>query len=158
MRRNEFNANEIGKKLKAVRLRLKVKQKEMAEAVQIQPSYLCAIESGKINPGPDIIVRIASTYKINLNYLFLNEPGMFIKKNDEIVEINLSEEVDSLEKFIWLFENSVHVRSLLINTLNRALYTDMDIVIRDIERKKAKEKKEAQEEVEDDVEEEKVED
>jgi transcriptional regulator with XRE-family HTH domain len=140
-------ALEIGKRLKEARKTLKIKQKDMADKLQIQASYLCAIENGNINPGPEFFIRFASIYKINLNYLFLGAKDMFLDVEGKVKkeEIDLDEEVDSIEKIIYFLENSVHVRALLTMTLNRALYSDKDLIKKDIEKKKAKEKEDQEE-------------
>ncbi|MCU0286575.1 MAG: helix-turn-helix domain-containing protein [Acidobacteria bacterium] len=143
MRRNEFNSTEIGKRLKTARLSLKVKQKDMAEAIQVEPSYLCQIENGNANPGPEFFVRIASIYKINLNYLFLGHLDMFIDEEGKAIkeEVDLDGEIDTTEKVTWLMENSIHFRLLIQMHANQIIVTDKENIRRDIERKKTRKEK-----------------
>ncbi|MCU0286026.1 MAG: helix-turn-helix domain-containing protein [Acidobacteria bacterium] len=149
MRRNELNSNEIGKRLKAVRLKLKLKQKDMAQKIQIEPSYFSQIENGNANPGPEFFVRLASIYKIDLNYLFLGGQEMFIAnsgkeevKEKEEKEVDLDDDIDTSEKLIWLIKNSFHARLVLQTHINQVLYTtDKEIIKKDIERKKSLEKR-----------------
>jgi len=42
----------------------------MAITLQIASSYLCEIEKGNGNPDPELFVRLASEYTVNMNYLF----------------------------------------------------------------------------------------
>jgi transcriptional regulator with XRE-family HTH domain len=78
MRKHETSATDIGQRLKAVRKRLHVQQQEMAAALKVASSYLSEIENGKGNPGPEFFVRLATQFNINLNYLFMGAPDMFI--------------------------------------------------------------------------------
>lgn len=110
----------------------------MATALQIQPSYLDQIENGNANPWPELFMRLASLYKINLNYLFLGAQDMFITDKEEIKEneIDLDDDIDTTEKIIWLMNNSPHVRLSIQMHLNKLLFTNKGIIRGDIERKK----------------------
>ncbi len=58
--RKHASAAEIGERIKDIRKKLRLPQKEMAATLQIAPSYLCEIEKGNGNPGPELFVRLAS--------------------------------------------------------------------------------------------------
>jgi len=73
MRKHELSAVEIGQRIREVRRKLKIQQKDMAAALKIVPSYLWEIEKGNGNPGPELFVRLASEYNVNLNYLFMGK-------------------------------------------------------------------------------------
>jgi len=45
----------------------------MAITLKIAPSYLCEIEKDNGNPGPELFVRLASEYNVNMNYLFIGK-------------------------------------------------------------------------------------
>ncbi|HLP49193.1 MAG TPA: helix-turn-helix transcriptional regulator [Candidatus Kapabacteria bacterium] len=45
------------RKLKEIRKQLKIRQKVMAQNLEIPASYLCDIEGGKGNPGPDFFIK-----------------------------------------------------------------------------------------------------
>jgi len=140
MRKHETSAIDIGQRLKAVRKRLQVQQKDMAAAMKVAASYLCDIENGKGNPGPEFFVRLASQFNINLNYLFMGAPDMFIDAEKKIrkQEVDWEDEVDTIEKVAWLMEHSIHLRSIVLTCVNRTIYDDREIIRENIKRKKAK--------------------
>jgi transcriptional regulator with XRE-family HTH domain len=112
----------------------------MAAAMNIAASYLCDIENGKGNPGPEFFVRLATQFNINLNYLFMGAPDMFIDAECKIKkqEVDLDEDVETIEKVAWLMEHSIHIRTLVLTCVNRAIYDDRDVISANIQRKKAK--------------------
>jgi len=128
--RKHDSAAEIGKRIIEVRKNLHLKQKELAAALKIVPSYLCEIEKGNGNPGPELFVRLASEYNVNLNYLFIGSGDMFtdapikIKKQ----EFDINEDIDTPEKLFWLVEKSVFFRGLVISHANKLLYQEKDII------------------------------
>jgi transcriptional regulator with XRE-family HTH domain len=129
MRKAE-SAGEIGMRLKDIRGQLHVTQREMAETLEIAPSYLCEIEKGNGNPGPELFVRLASEYNLNLNYLFIGKGDMFsetplkIKKQ----EFDINDDIDTLEKINWLYEKSVVFRGQLISQANKILYQEREMI------------------------------
>ncbi len=140
MRKHETSAADIGQRLKAARKRLQVQQKDMAAAMNIAASYLCDIENGKGNPGPEFFVRLATQFNINLNYLFTGAPDMFIDAEKKIQkqEVDLDEDVDTIEKVAWLMEHSIHIRTVVLTCVNRAIFDDREIINANIKRKKAR--------------------
>ncbi len=138
--RKHDSAKEIGERIKAVRKKLRLQQKEMASTLQIAPSYLCEIESGNGNPGPELFVRLASEYNLNLNYLFIGNGDMFsdgplkIKKQ----EFDLDEEIDTLEKLFWLLDNSLFFRGLIVSQANKLLFEEKNMIKHSLRKKKSK--------------------
>ena len=112
MKKNTYLA-EIGERLQKKRKELDIRQKEMAEALGIAPTYLSEIENGKGNPGPDIFVKLSSIYGINLQYLFVGDEDTPVKKvrKSDVSSIDLSKELDSMDKLIFLMENSAFIRN-----------------------------------------------
>jgi transcriptional regulator with XRE-family HTH domain len=107
------NLADIGERLKKQRKEMNIRQKEMAEALGIAPTYLSEIENGKGNPGPDIFVKLASIYGINLHYLFMGDEDTPVKKErrPDVSSIDLSAELDSIDKLVLLMENSAYIRN-----------------------------------------------
>ena len=81
---------EISDRLKKIRQALNLKQKELAIELNIAPSSYSEIETGKSNPGLDIIVTLARKYNVNLYYLLMGEGEMFI--SPEILSLTRLEE------------------------------------------------------------------
>ncbi|MCX6584908.1 MAG: helix-turn-helix transcriptional regulator [Candidatus Aminicenantes bacterium] len=139
MRKHE-SAVDIGQRISEVRKKLRLPQKEMAITLQIAPSYLCEIEKGNSNPGPELFVRLASEFNVNMNYLFMGKGDMFsdaplkIKKQ----EIDINDDIDTLEKINWLYEKSVVFRGLLISQANKILYQERETIHHNLRKDKSK--------------------
>lgn len=84
------NENIIGERIKRFRsYTLNMNQRQFAEALGIQPSTLSGYEKGNIVPSTDVLLKIASTYNISLDWLF----GL---SNDTIHFSNLGEVVSAI--------------------------------------------------------------
>ncbi|MCU0288652.1 MAG: helix-turn-helix transcriptional regulator [Acidobacteria bacterium] len=96
----------------------------MAKAMNIAPSYLCEIEKGRRDPGPEFFIKFAWIYHVNLNFLFFDAVDMFVDDEGVIKkeDLDISTEIDTIQKVTWFMENSVHIKSLIFMTLNKALY------------------------------------
>jgi transcriptional regulator with XRE-family HTH domain len=129
---------EIASRLKKVRENLKIKQKDMAKAMNIAPSYLCEIEKGRRDPGPEFFIKFAWIYHVNLNFLFFDAVDMFVDDEGVIKkeDLDISTEIDTIQKVTWFMENSVHIKSLIFMTLNKALYLEKEIIKQDLDRSK----------------------
>jgi transcriptional regulator with XRE-family HTH domain len=139
MRKHESSVD-IGDRLKGIRKKLNLPQKEMAAALQIAPSYLCGIEKGNGNPGPELFVRLASEFNVNMNYLFTGNGEMFsdaplkIKKQ----EFDINDDIDTLEKINWLYEKSVVFRGQLISQANKIVYQERETIEHNLRKDKSK--------------------
>lgn len=76
-------AREFGSRIKAVRKKLKMKQKDFAERIGIKNNYLCEIESGHIRPGFDFFYKIMADLKLNPVYLLHGKGDMFLTDEKE---------------------------------------------------------------------------
>ncbi|HLP62120.1 MAG TPA: helix-turn-helix transcriptional regulator [Candidatus Deferrimicrobium sp.] len=128
--RKHDSASFIGGRIKEIRIKLNIQQKEMAETLQIAASYLSGIEKGNANPGPELFVRLASEYHVNMNYLFTGKGDMFgdaplkIKKE----EFDIEGEMNTIEQLYWLLNNSSYYRSLLLANANKLLFQEKDVI------------------------------
>ncbi|MCD6490367.1 MAG: helix-turn-helix transcriptional regulator [Thermodesulfobacterium sp.] len=94
-------------RFKLLRKKLKLSQKEMAKELGVPFTMISKYECGKIKPCADTLIRIAITYKVNLNWLLLGIGNMFIDIQD--IEDNHFEITDGLisdEVFLILEEIS----------------------------------------------------
>lgn len=116
MRKNSY-LPEIGERLQKKRKELNVRQRAMAKALGIAPTYLSELENGKGNPGPDIFVNLSLIYGINLQYLLVGDedtPEDSPEKKarrPNVSSIDLSKELDSIDDLIFLMENSPFIRN-----------------------------------------------
>ena len=142
MRKNDASAMSIGFRLKDVRQKLNVQQKEMAAAMKVAPSYLSEIENGKGNPGPEFFVRLASLYNINMNYLFMGKGDILIEGEDKEKrqEVDLDGFVETVEDLKWLIDKSVYLRNTIMSSINKVLFDERDLIKDNIKKVLAKEK------------------
>ncbi|HLP59375.1 MAG TPA: helix-turn-helix transcriptional regulator [Candidatus Deferrimicrobium sp.] len=128
--RKHDSASEIGERIKGIRIKLNIQQKEMAETLQIAASYLSGIEKGNANPGPELFVRLASEYHVNMNYLFTGKGDMFgdapLKIKKEAFDIE--GEMNTIEQLYWLLDNSAYYRSLLLANANKLLFQEKNVI------------------------------
>jgi transcriptional regulator with XRE-family HTH domain len=130
----QVNNAEIGSRLKEIRKHLKVQQKEMARTLEIQASYLCDIEAGKGNPGPDFFIKLSTHYNVNLHYLIMGSGEMFVRPGEGEpqkvvpVEFDITDGVDTVEKIAWLMERNLYFKNMVLGACNRILVTDEDVI------------------------------
>jgi SOS-response transcriptional repressor LexA len=67
----------IGERLKAIRSALRLKQIEMAKAMEMNPSAISQMESGRTKPSLETLIEIAQRYRVDLHWLITGEGQMF---------------------------------------------------------------------------------
>jgi transcriptional regulator with XRE-family HTH domain len=141
MRKSESSI-EIGERLKNIRIELRLQQKEIAETLKIAPSYLCEIESGRANPGPEFFKRLASSYNVNLQYVFLGKDGgdMFSGPGGILkpLEFKKGTEIETIEELNWLMEHSVYFRNTILAFANKTINKEEDEIMESLQRNKSK--------------------
>ena len=75
-----------GDKIRTVREKLKITQKEMSESLEISQAYLCAIESGKMQANAKVIFGLERIYGVKTEWLYEGEVDVFAKKTPVVAE------------------------------------------------------------------------
>lgn len=100
----------ISKRLKSLRERKNLKQKEVAKDLSLTPYQLSRYENGNSKPDPDLILEFAKYYNVSTDYLlgnaeseenfetFINDPDLQVWYKE--LPINSEEELRQL-KDIW---------------------------------------------------------
>jgi transcriptional regulator with XRE-family HTH domain len=73
--RKKEPATDIGEKLKEVRLRIGMSQKELADKVGLTPSFLSQLENNQVSPSLSTFVQLCKALDIN--------PGRFLQTGEE---------------------------------------------------------------------------
>lgn len=68
-----FNAKVFGSRLKKLRQLKGLTQEQMADALQITPSYLAKLESGTRTPSIDNFIQFRLCFGVTFEYLILGE-------------------------------------------------------------------------------------
>ncbi len=137
---------EFGRRLKAVRRQLKLKQEEMAEKLNISMSTLSEIETGKSYPGYDFFYNMVAHFKVNLYYLLfgtgemlgLPGTGSADKKEKNENEMTLIADSKDTREFLNYFNRSLFVRYRVVGDF----YNFLHKYRKDIEAEIASHKKE----------------
>lgn len=64
-----LNEKTIGDKIRKIRRESGLKQVEFVAALDIDRSYLSKIESNRIKPGRDLLIKIAKEFNVSLDWL-----------------------------------------------------------------------------------------
>ena len=144
----DIDSKEFGQRLRAVRKHLKLKQTEFADKIGIKNNYLSEIESGKIKPGFEFFYKLTKEFRINLYYLFHNEPPMFF---DEILpnafeEKDFGEASQRVHELISFIERSPMVKFDMLGYFSRYRIQNQSTIDKDIEISKESSKEEEKKE------------
>ena len=75
-----------GDKIRTVREKLRITQKEMARSLEISQAYLCAIESGKVQANAKVIFGLEKIYGVKTEWLAEGEGEIFDRKTPIVAE------------------------------------------------------------------------
>ena len=75
-----------GNKIRTVREKLRITQKEMAESLGISQSYLCAIESGKMQANVKVIFGLEKIFGVKTEWLAEGAGDIFTGKQPVVSE------------------------------------------------------------------------
>jgi transcriptional regulator with XRE-family HTH domain len=118
-------ASELGPRLRAVRLRQGIGLRELARRLDLSPSSISQIETGKIRPSVSTLYALASEFGVTVDELLfdeprllrgstikpardalsLNEPKLTVQRADERPMINLSSGVQWERLMLWADED-----------------------------------------------------
>lgn len=107
----EPNAAAIGYRLKTLRQKLGISQRELARRAGVPNGNLSLIEQGKVSPSISSLEKILRAVKVNLGEFFSSPAGAFdpIIREDEFVHIRHKE----CDWYIKHFENRLGLTTLV---------------------------------------------
>lgn len=100
MAKKSVDMVKLGKRIKIVRIKLGLTQRQLSEGSNITEKYLSNIETGKANCSLNSIFNIANAMNTSLDYL-LNEQLNYIKKSDnsnDFTTSTITHELKSLQE------------------------------------------------------------
>lgn len=132
---------EFGKRVRAVRKKLGISQKEFAKRSGVVPSYLSNIENGKGNPGYDFFLSLYREFDLNMDYLIGGSGPMFRKERGEMLtllhliktQMPQPPDLNSTENLIWYMERSPMFRNSILGFAARFFYETKDQVKSEID-------------------------
>lgn len=136
----------IGNRLKDIRKKLNLRQKEFAETLDITMVTLSDIETGKKRPGSDILFNLSGLYNVNLDFLLHGQGHMFrqgAEAKGVMVEDNaFGEYTDQVREMLWYMQNSRMAQIAFILLSQEYVYRNEFIIKGDIETQKKKREQE----------------
>lgn len=126
--------NGIGYRIKQVRLELKLKQQEFAKNLDISGPSLSEIETGKTNPGIDLLVRLHKGFSVNLYYVLFGEGSMFEDplisdlRHLERYAVNL----EDVREFLYNFKRSSIIQYFILNQYKKQMVLDEEAILKEL--------------------------
>jgi transcriptional regulator with XRE-family HTH domain len=71
-----------------VRKYYRLNVKDFAESLDMEPTTVSSIESGKREPSKEVLLNLAIKYPINLNWIFTGKGSMFPSPSDNSMEVS----------------------------------------------------------------------
>ncbi len=133
----------MGSRIKEMRKRLKITQKEMAKSLGIAGCYLSEIENGRGNPGFKFYFNLSKLYYLSLDYLFHGIGEMFInvKKNISQDKRNFVDEILSVDDLQWFIEHSPLFKHTIMGFATKFHYENEKSIKRNIKKFKSNQEK-----------------
>lgn len=96
----------IGKKIKKLRNKYKLTQTELAKRVGVTKSTIAAYENDSRLPSYDVLIKMASLFKVSIDSLLLD-------RTDAMLDVNglTMEQIDILGMMIAYFKKSNNVEN-----------------------------------------------
>lgn len=93
----------LGENLRKIRKSKGLSQRELAERISSDPSYVNRVEIGKLNPSIAVIERIADVLECSLDYLVKginNQSEIFIHDKALVEKIRLIDSLEEKDRFV----------------------------------------------------------
>ncbi len=121
---------EMGARLRKIRGRLKMSQKDFAKALDITGGYLSTIESGLRNPPFELLHKISQYYDISLNYLALGVGDMFLIDSHRglMDRRKIIEDIETLDDLIWVCQRVPMVRYSVMAHATEFFYEHLHLI------------------------------
>lgn len=90
----EFQYKEMGARIKLRRRELKIKQAELAEALEISNNHMSSIENGRQKPSLDTFISICKCLNVTPDYLLLGTMHAYNIPQDILDKLRLCNQSD----------------------------------------------------------------
>ena len=86
----------LGERLQQKRSNLKLSQKQVANAVGVNPSVISNYETGERTPSVEVLVKLANLYRCSSDYL------LGLEKSSNLIDVSMldSEQISRLQYFL----------------------------------------------------------
>jgi len=126
----------LGKRVREIRKRLKLIQKDFAQKINFSVPSLSDIETGKSKPGHDFFYHIVKAFDVNLYFLLFGEGEMF-RTDDKSLEkqFKIPKEITpETREFLDYFFHSTIMQYSLMASFRRILHQEGEIIKQEVEK------------------------
>jgi len=135
--KNENKEESFGSRVRKIREALHISQTDFAAKTNMHSSYLSEIETGSRKVGQRIILKIASAYNVNLNWLLMGKGPMFIDPDNRQVNLkwgHFGEQAQDMKELIDYCAKSKLVRLHVTAYTKKFLLKYEELIKKDIEK------------------------
>ncbi len=141
----------FGKRIKEIRRSLHISQKDLAEILNLSPSFVSEVEAGKTKPGFEFFKNIYLKLNVNNTFLLTGEGEIFLNQDQEPEEKpepkpDYGDNSDIIEEMLWYFKRSDTVKLSVLQFFKIFLFEKRALIEEDLEKYKLKEEQEEKEE------------
>ncbi|MCP5106632.1 MAG: helix-turn-helix transcriptional regulator [bacterium] len=134
----------FGNRVREIRKRLSLSQRECAKSLEISGSFLSEIEAGKVKPGYEFFKNIRSKYNVNFDYLFTGEGEPFrteTPESDPEVVFDFGIDNPLIKEMLRYFRKSPFLRFAMLQHYRVLVFEKLDLIEHEIKQTLEKEKK-----------------
>jgi transcriptional regulator with XRE-family HTH domain len=124
----------LGDRIRTIRRKMNLKQKDFASSLQMSSCYLSEIEAGNGNPGVGFFHRLIKTHNVSLDYLFYGTGEMFkakLRRTPE-KEKEFVDNIQNVNDLLWLLDHSSLFRNTVMGFGEKFLYENEAIIKKNI--------------------------
>ena len=133
-------ARELGRevchRIRICRKNLNMSQQELAKELEMSASYLSEIEKGAAKANPALFIQLMTLYNVNIDYLFNGNLPIFLDEPETAAPIEGPfgyNKIDSMEKLIWVMNQSTFARHSILALATRFAMENEDLLKKSLE-------------------------
>ena len=129
---------EIGERIRTIRKSLKYKQEKLAGIVNVSPTPLSEIETGKSKPGFDFLYILSRKLNVNLYYVLFGNGEKFLDPLYSFTGLKFHVDSEQVENFFNDFYKSPLLQYHILGQYRIKMMTDGEMIEREIAEYKKK--------------------
>jgi len=134
MEKSNETPKTFGKRLRAIRRKLFLDQKQFSIKMGISSPYMSAFENDRHFPKMKFLLKLNTLFDVNLNYLILGIGDMFIQET-EFLKARAPEFAVNLEhvsSFLFHFEHSEIVQFACLSTFREIMIKQREVIKKEL--------------------------
>ncbi len=136
---NETSKSECGARIRRIRDKLGLMQKDFAKELGISAPTLSDLEAGRSRPGFDILVRLSERFHVNVYHVLFGKGEMFENPLLEflinIEERDLGVRMADVERFLEYFGKSRQVQYFIMHQFEAKMADDGESILQEVAKK-----------------------